>query len=110
MAYLKQVERVANSSPMVLFMRGTPSCPTSRESANAAATLDRVGASYQAVDIQSDPVIRAYLPKFSGHSGVPQLFVHGEFIGGSEVIEELAEQGELQKIAAEFSALTARAS
>ena len=108
--YLKQVEQVANSSPMVLFMRGTPSCPTSRESADAAATLDQIGASYQAIDIQSDPVIRAFLPKFSGHSGVPQLFVHGEFIGGSDVIRDLAEQGELQKIADEFGALTARAS
>ncbi len=107
---MKQVEKVANSFSMVLFMHGSPSAPTSRTSAQAAEILGRMGANYKFVDIQADPVIRAFLPKFSGSPVLPQLFVRGEFLGGAEVMAELAEQGELQKIAAECSPPAAKAS
>ena len=80
---------------MVVFMKGTPQEPRSRECFDTVRTLQRYGAVFHHVDVLVDPVIRAFLPKFSNWSGFPQVFIFGELIGGWEVISELAEQGQL---------------
>ena len=84
-----------NVHPIVLFMRGTPEKPMCEGSHTASQVLTQCGAAYLAVDIQTDPEIRASLPKFADVPGFPQLFLQGELIGGAEVLVDLHEQGEL---------------
>jgi len=70
----------------------------SRASEAAAQILSSYGLRFGVIDIQIEPVVRAFLPKFSASSECPQLFIQGEFIGGLAVIRELHEQGELKKM------------
>ena len=79
-------------------MKGTLDRPMSLGSAAAAEILDSYGVKFGIVDIQTEPVVRAFLPKYSASSECPQLFIQGEFIGGWAVVRELHEQGELQQM------------
>ena len=69
---------------------------------DVSEALAECGADYLAVDVQRDPEIRAYLPKYSDYPTFPQLFIQGEFLGGTDVVLELHEQGELAQMTAIF--------
>jgi monothiol glutaredoxin len=86
------------SNEVVLFMKGTPLFPQCGFSSRAIAILDRLAATYETVDVLQDPEIRAGIKEFSDWPTVPQLYVKGEFVGGSDIMIEMFESGELQQL------------
>lgn len=87
------------SHPVVLFMKGTPEYPMCEFSSRAAAALREAGGEPPySFNVLADPEIRANLPRFSDWPTFPQLFIHGELIGGCDIICELAESGELARM------------
>ena len=82
---------------VILFMKGTPEQPMCGFSARAAGALQAVGVPFAAVDILPDPRIRQELSALSNWPTTPQLFVDGELIGGSDIVIEMFEAGELHE-------------
>ena len=84
------------SNDIVLFMKGTPAMPQCGFSATVVHILDHLGVKYKGVDVLADPEIRNGIKEFSNWPTIPQLYVKGEFVGGSDIVREMFEQGELQ--------------
>src|SRR3954451_18475584 len=82
---------------VILFMKGTPEMPACGFSARTVQALQATGAPFAAVDILPDPRIRQELSGISGWPTIPQLFVGGELLGGSDIIAEMYETGELHQ-------------
>jgi monothiol glutaredoxin len=96
-----RIRNLVESSPIVLFMKGTPQFPMCGFSSRASQALKECRAQFSHVNVLEDPEIRANLPRFSNWPTFPQLFVNGELIGGCDIVVELHAQGELQRIVAE---------
>ena len=79
-------------------MKGSPDAPQCGFSSKASQILIACGKPFSFVDILSNPEIRANLPKYSNWPTFPQLFIDGELVGGSDILSELHESGELQNI------------
>ena len=92
-----QIKTVIESEDVALFMKGTPQFVMCGNSHRALEALRRAGAPVTAVDILPDPRIRQELSALSGWPTIPQVFVRGELIGGADIVEELAESGELER-------------
>ena len=80
---------------VILFMKGTPERPACGFSARTVAALEATRAPFAAVDILPDPRIRQELSAISNWPTTPQLFVKGELVGGSDIVMEMFESGEL---------------
>ena len=89
------VQNAIDQHPVLLFMKGTPDQPACGFSARTVAALEALGAPFAAVDILPDPRIRQELSGISGWPTIPQLFVKGELVGGSDIVTEMYESGEL---------------
>lgn len=97
-------EQVSNNK-VVLYMKGTPQFPQCGFSANAAGLLKACGVShFLAVNVLADPEIRQGIKEFSNWPTIPQLYINGQFIGGSDIMTEMFQKGELQKLLAEAQA------
>jgi monothiol glutaredoxin len=83
---------------VILFMKGTPEAPRCGFSARAVGALESIGTPFAAVDILPDPRIREELSGISGWPTIPQLFVNGELVGGSDIMLEMYESGELAQV------------
>jgi monothiol glutaredoxin len=83
---------------VMLFMKGTPNQPACGFSARAAGALNALGVQYAALDILPDPRIREELSQLSGWPTIPQLFVDQELVGGSDIVMEMFESGELAEL------------
>ena len=92
-----RINDVIEAEPVALFMKGTPSFVMCGNSQRALRALRDAGAPVTAVDILPDPQIRQELSALSGWPTIPQVFVRGELIGGADIVEELAESGELER-------------
>ena len=92
-----RINDVIENEPVALFMKGTPSFAMCGNSQRALQALRGAGAPVTAVDILPDPQIRQELSALSGWPTIPQVFVGGELIGGADIVEELAETGELER-------------
>jgi Glutaredoxin-related protein len=93
-----QVNRLIEQEPRVLFIKGTPDKPQCGFSQRAVGTLAEYGREFAIVNVLSAlPEYRTALESHSGWETIPQLYVDGEFIGGSDIIVELAERGELEE-------------
>ena len=92
-----QLQQIIEREDVVLFMKGTPQFAMCGNSQRALDALRRAGAPVTAVDILPDPAIRQELSALSGWPTIPQVFVRGELIGGADIVEELAESGELER-------------
>lgn len=90
----KQVEE----TPVILYMKGTPDFPQCGFSARAVQILEQCGAKYAFVNVFEEPEVRENLKLVSGWPTFPQLFVNGELVGGSDIMLELFQSGELQKM------------
>lgn len=102
MPVLERIQAELDSHPMVLFMKGTPEYPMCGFSSRAVqALLDAGAQALRAINVLEEPEIRANLPRFSNWPTFPQLFIHGELIGGCDITLELHESGELARIVAE---------
>lgn len=93
-----RIEEIVNSSDVVLFMKGTALFPQCGFSSRAIAILDHLGVQYETVDVLQDPEIRQGIKAYSDWPTIPQLYVKGEFLGGSDIMMEMFEAGELQQL------------
>jgi monothiol glutaredoxin len=93
----EQIENVIQSEDVALFMKGTPQFVMCGNSSRALDALRRAGAPVTAVDVLPDPRIRQELSAISSWPTIPQVFVRGELIGGADIVEELAQSGELER-------------
>jgi monothiol glutaredoxin len=92
-----KISDVIANEPVALFMKGTPSFVMCGNSQRALQALREAGAPVTAVDILPDAEIRQELAAISGWPTIPQVFVRGELVGGADIVEELAESGELER-------------
>jgi monothiol glutaredoxin len=92
-----QIKQIIETEDVALFMKGTPQFVMCGNSQRALEALRAAGASVTAVDILPDPQIRQELSALSGWPTIPQVFVGGELVGGADIVEELAQSGELQR-------------
>jgi monothiol glutaredoxin len=97
----QRISDIVKSNEVVLFMKGTPLFPQCGFSSRAIAILDHCGAKYETVDVLQDMEIRQGIKGFSDWPTIPQLYVGGEFVGGSDIMMEMYEAGELQQMLAD---------
>lgn len=96
-----RIGEIVNSADVVLFMKGTPLFPQCGFSSRAIAILDHIGVDYKSVDVLQDQDIRHGIKEYSDWPTIPQLYVKGEFVGGSDIMMEMFEAGELQQLMAD---------
>ena len=97
---ISRIDEIVKNNDIVLFMKGTSLFPQCGFSSRAVAILDRLEAKYETVDVLQDPEIRQGIKEYSEWPTVPQLYVRGEFVGGSDIMMEMFESGELQELLA----------
>ncbi|WOK37355.1 Grx4 family monothiol glutaredoxin [Sphingomonas sp. C3-2] len=93
-----RIGQIVSSNDVVLFMKGTPLFPQCGFSSRAVAILDHLGVAYESVDVLQDQGVRQGIKEFSDWPTIPQLYVKGEFVGGSDIMMEMFEAGELQQL------------
>jgi monothiol glutaredoxin len=94
-----RIRQQVTGAPVVLYMKGTPQMPQCGFSAMAVQVLNACGVSeFQSFNVLADPEIRQGIKEYANWPTIPQLYVHGEFIGGSDIMREMYQSGELQKI------------
>ena len=93
-----RIDEIVNSNDVVLFMKGTALFPQCGFSSRAISILDHLGVGYETVDVLQDPDVRQGIKQFSDWPTIPQLYVNGEFVGGSDIMMEMFESGELQEL------------
>jgi monothiol glutaredoxin len=93
-----RLDTIVNSNDVVLFMKGSALFPQCGFSSRAIAILDHLGVGYETVDVLQDPEIRQGIKAYSDWPTIPQLYVKGEFVGGSDIMMEMFEAGELQQL------------
>jgi monothiol glutaredoxin len=94
------IKHVIENEPVALFMKGTPEFVMCGNSDRALRALREAGAPVTAVNVLPDPAIRQALSELSGWPTIPQVFVGGELVGGADIVQELAETGQLPEILA----------
>ena len=94
------IKTVIENEPVALFMKGTPEFVMCGNSDRALRALREAGAPVTAVNVLPDPAIRQALSELSGWPTIPQVFVGGELVGGADIVQELAEAGQLPEILA----------
>jgi monothiol glutaredoxin len=110
MDVVERIKSELSSSPVVLFMKGTPDFPQCGFSAQTVAALRAVGAEFKHVNIFEEPEIRDALKRYSNWPTYPQLYVNGELVGGCDIALEMYRSGELKKLLAEAGAVEAEGS
>ena len=94
----ERLAQIVSDHDVVLFMKGTPLFPQCGFSSRAIAILDHCGVAYESVDVLQDMEIRQGIKEFSDWPTIPQLYVKGEFVGGSDIMMEMFESGELHQL------------
>ena len=95
-----RIDALVKSNDVVLFMKGTPLFPQCGFSSRAIAILDHLETPYETVDVLQDQEIRGGIKEYSDWPTIPQLYVKGEFVGGSDIMMEMFESGELKGLVA----------
>lgn len=93
-----RISDLVTSNDVVLFMKGTPLFPQCGFSSRAVAILDHCGVAFESIDVLQDMEVRQSIKSFSDWPTIPQLYVKGEFVGGSDIMSEMFEAGELQQL------------
>jgi monothiol glutaredoxin len=93
-----RIEKLINSAPIVLFMKGTAEMPQCGFSANVVRVLSQFNINYNTFNILSDMDIRDGLKQYSNWPTYPQLYVKGELIGGNDIVMEMLQNGELEQV------------
>lgn len=93
------IRQQVTSNPVVLYMKGTPQFPQCGFSANAVRILNTAGVkNFFSVDVLQQAEIRQGIKDYANWPTIPQLYINGEFIGGSDIMTELSQSGELQRM------------
>ena len=93
-----RIAEIVTSNDVVLFMKGTPLFPQCGFSSKAVAMLEHLGVGFESVDVLQDMEIRSGIKQYSDWPTIPQLYVKGEFVGGSDIMMEMFEAGELHQL------------
>jgi monothiol glutaredoxin len=93
-----RIKEEISDTDVVLFMKGTPVFPQCGFSAAVTNALTQMGVKFKGIDVLQDPGIRDGIKSFSNWPTIPQLYVKGEFVGGCDIVKEMYESGELQKL------------
>lgn len=102
-----RINDLVKGADVVLFMKGTPLFPQCGFSSRAIAILEHLGVPYETVDVLQDQEVRQGIKSFSDWPTIPQLYVKGEFLGGSDIMLEMFEAGELQQLMTDQGVLSA---
>ena len=98
MDMIERIQKTLSDHRIVLFMKGTPQFPQCGFSMRTAQALKAVGAEFHAVDVLSEPEVRQNLPRYSDWPTFPQVFIDGELVGGCDIVLDLYQSGDLQKM------------
>jgi len=96
----ERIEQIVRGDDIVLFMKGTELFPQCGFSSRAVAILEHLQVPFKTVDVLQDPEIRQGVKEYSDWPTIPQLYVKGEFVGGSDIMMEMFESGELKQLVA----------
>ncbi len=96
-----RIQSIIDGNDVVLFMKGVPAAPQCGFSAAVVQVLNGFGVQYDAVNVLADPFVREGIKAFSNWPTIPQLYVKGEFIGGCDIVREMATSGELTQLFAD---------
>ena len=95
----QRIKDQVTGSPVVLYMKGTPQAPQCGFSAMAVQVLNACGVrEFATVIVLADAVVRQGIKEYANWPTIPQLYVNGEFVGGSDIMREMYQSGELQKL------------
>lgn len=104
MSVQEKIKNQIAENPIILYMKGNAELPMCGFSARAVNILKSCGATFATIDVLKDEEIRQGIKVFSNWPTIPQLYVNGEFIGGSDIIAEMFEAGELQELVKKLEA------
>lgn len=104
MDVLEEIKQKVEENPIVLFMKGSPDFPQCGFSMRTSQALRECDVEFAFVDVLANPEIRANLPQYSNWPTFPQVFINGELIGGCDIVMDLYEKGDLQKMTKEAAA------
>jgi len=93
-----RIKSETSESDVVLFMKGTPMFPQCGFSAAIVGALTQMQVKFKGINVLEDAEIREGIKDFSNWPTIPQLYVKGEFVGGCDIVKEMYETGELQKM------------
>ena len=93
-----RIDEIVKNNQVVLFMKGTPLFPQCGFSSRAVTILEHLDVPFESVDVLQDPEIRNGIKEYSDWPTIPQLYVKGEFVGGSDIMLEMFQSGELQQL------------
>ena len=98
MSVQEKIKQTVTGNPVVLYMKGSPKFPQCGFSSRAVQILNACGVNeFVAVDVLADPEIRSGIKDYANWPTIPQLYVNGEFVGGSDIMTEMYQSGELQE-------------
>jgi monothiol glutaredoxin len=97
MSVQAQLKEVVEANDVVLFMKGTPDFPQCGFSGLTTQILQQTGTKFASVDVLADTTVREGIKQYSNWPTIPQLYIKGEFVGGSDIVKEMFENGELQQ-------------
>ena len=92
------IQSELDGNDVVLFMKGTPVFPQCGFSSMVVQVLSHVGVKFKGIDVLADDDVRNGIKEFSNWPTIPQLYVKGEFVGGCDIIREMAQSGELAEL------------
>ncbi|NIJ08919.1 monothiol glutaredoxin [Sphingomonas vulcanisoli] len=95
---LARIDTAVKGNDVVLFMKGSPLFPQCGFSSRAISILEHLGVKYESVDVLQDQGVRQGIKAYSDWPTIPQLYVKGEFVGGSDIMMEMYESGELAEL------------
>jgi monothiol glutaredoxin len=97
-AVFERIKDEITTTPIVLYMKGTPVFPQCGFSSMAVQVLSHLGVKFKGVDVLADPAIRQGIKDFANWPTIPQLYIAGEFVGGADIIREMYQSGELEQL------------
>ena len=98
MSVEERIKQTVESNDIVLYMKGTPQFPQCGFSGRSVQILQACDADFESVDVLADDEVREGIKRYSNWPTIPQLYVKGKFVGGSDILIELYEKGELKKM------------
>ncbi len=97
-AVREKIESILSESPVVLFMKGNQTSPLCGFSARACAILHDLGVNFKDINVLEDEELRQGIKEYGNWPTIPQLYIKKELIGGSDIMMEMYQSGELQKL------------
>ncbi|UIE37784.1 Grx4 family monothiol glutaredoxin [Leptodesmis sichuanensis] len=94
----ERIENLINQNKIMVFMKGNKLMPQCGFSNNVVQILNVLGVPYETFDVLEDPEVRQGIKEYSSWPTIPQVYINGEFVGGSDIMIELYQKGELQQV------------